>query len=94
MAEMDPKQAEEAVKLVTQLDPNLKNRNLPICHEVLEFLQQGDFGVLGKNSAEKYKEACTEIFPIAQCFKNSSVVAVEKEVTNNHTNSQERDIES
>jgi len=61
---------------------------------VLEFLQQGDFGVLGKNSAEKYKEACREIFPIAQCFKNSSVMAVEKEVTNNHTNSQERDIES
>merc|ERR1719431_378732 len=94
MMEMDPKKMEEAVKLVTQLEPNLKNRNLETCYEVLESLQQGDLGVLGKNSAEKYKEACREIFPIAKCFKNSSVVAVEKDVVNNHTVSQERDIES
>ena len=94
MMEMDPKKMEEAVKLVTQLEPHLKNRNLATCHGVLEALQQGDFGVLGKNSAEKYKEACREIFPIAKCFKNSSAVAVEKDVVNNHSVSQERDIES
>jgi len=94
MMEMDPKKMEEAVKLVTQLEPHLKNRNLATCYGVLEALQQGDFGVLGKNSAEKYKEACREIFPIAKCFKNSSAVAVEKDVVNNHSVSQERDIES
>eukprot|EP00092_Neocalanus_flemingeri_P020760 GFUD01022495.1.p1 GENE.GFUD01022495.1~~GFUD01022495.1.p1 ORF type:complete len:866 (+),score=259.44 GFUD01022495.1:65-2662(+) len=97
LAAVEPKRMEEAVKMATQLDPSLINRNLETCREVLELLNQGDFGVLGKNSAEKYKEACREIFPIAKCFKNSLVVVSEKEVTNNlsnHTSSQERDIES
>jgi len=94
MVEMDPKKMEDAVKLITQLDPNLINRNLQTCNGVLESLHQGDFGVLGKNSAEKYREACREIFPIAKCFKNNAVVAGEKDVANNHTTSQDRDIES
>jgi len=94
MMEMDPKKMEDAVKLITQLDPNLINRNLQTCNGVLESLHQGDFGVLGKNSAEKYREACREIFPIAKCFKNNTVVAGEKDVANNHTTSQDRDIES
>merc|ERR1719427_651979 len=97
MASVEPKKMEEAVKIATQLDTTLTNRNLETCREVLELLQQGDFGIVGKNSAEKYKEACREVFPIAKCFKNSLVVTSEKEVasnTNNHTGSQERDIES
>lgn len=94
MAEMDPKKMEEAVKVVTQLDPSLTNRNLETSSLVLQQLQQGDFGVLGKNSAEKYKEACRAVFPIAKCFKNSTVVVSDKEVLNNHTLSEERDIES
>ena len=44
-------------------------------------------------SAEKYKEVCRAVFPIAKCFKNSTVVASDKEVVNNHTVSKKRDIE-
>jgi len=94
MAKIEPKRMEEAVKIATNLDPNLTNRNLETCWGVLESLQQGDFGDLGKNSADKYKEACREVFPIANCFKNILVVVSEKEVVNNHVGSQERDIES
>jgi len=94
MADVEPKKMEEAVKIATQLDSALTNRNLETCRNVLEMLQQGDFGGVGKNSAEKYKDACREVFPLAKCFKNNFVVASEKEVVSNHAASQERDIES
>jgi len=94
MADVEPKRMEEAVRIATQLDSTLTNRNLETCKDVLEMLQQGDFGGVGKNSAEKYKDACRDVFPLAKCFKNNFVVTNEKEVVSNHAASEERDIES
>ena len=94
MYDMDPKRMDEAVKLATRLDAALSSRNLETCSGVLDLLQLGDFGIAGKNSVSLYKDACRDIFPIAKCFMNNAVVNSDKEAINNHTGSQERDIES
>merc|ERR1711915_135142 len=94
MYDMDPKRMDEAVKLASRLDATLSSRNLETCSGVLELLQLGDFGIAGKNSVSLYKDACRDIFPIAKCFMNNAVVNSDKEAINNHTGSQERDIES
>ena len=93
LAAVEPKQMEDAVRTVCQLEPSLSNRNLTTCQQVLESLLDGDFGDIGKQFAGKYKESCRDIFPIAKCFK-SKVTGQEKETVNNHITSPERDIES
>ena len=91
LAILSEKNSEKAVKIATNLDPSMTNRNLDVCHQVLTSLQEGELGAVGKSSSDGYKKSCNEIFPLANCFKDNTTTAPkEKEIVKNS----KRDIES
>jgi len=90
MMVMSDGNAEKAIKVATNLDSSLSNRNLEVCQGVLESLQDGDFGSAGKSASDNYKKSCCEIFPLAKCFMDISKTN-SKEIIKNNSN---RDVES
>ena len=73
LAVVTPGKSEEAVQLATQLGEGVEGEDLVTCTAVLEALQLGELGPQGKQGAEQYRQRCGQIFPLAQCFKDSVV---------------------
>lgn len=80
--------AGKAVSIVTKLDPSLSNRKLDICREIYFSLRDGDFGSVGEKSSESYRKACSDVFPLAKCFKDVDPSTPKEVIKNN------RDVES
>ena len=82
--------AGKAVTVVTKLDPSLSNRKLDICKEIYISLRDGDFGATGIKSSDSYRKACSDVFPLAKCFKDVDT-STPKEASKNK---KDRDVES
>jgi len=82
--------AGKAVTMVTKLDPSLSNRKLDICEEIFFSLRDGDFGSVGKQSSEGYRKACSDVFPLAKCFKDAEPSSPKEIIQNN----KDKDVES
>jgi len=70
---------ESTVSSVTNMDT--QGRTLETSIQILEALQEGDFGSAGKSVVDKYKEACRQLFPLTKCFMDMSS-STEKAPTN------------
>ena len=82
--------AGKAVTVVTKLDPSLSNRKLDICKEIYISLRDGDFGATGIKSSDSYRKACSDVFPLAKCFKDVDTSTPKQASKNN----KDRDVES
>jgi len=71
MAKLNPKQADAAIKVVTNMDVSLRNRNIKTCNSILTSLQNGDFGGEGIAAAAGYKTACGKVFIYTAAFQDS-----------------------
>jgi hypothetical protein len=67
--------APAAVKLVTRLGEELASRNRHTCLSILEALRAGDFGPEGVRLVEEYRAACSQLFPLAVCFRDPAQAA-------------------
>lgn len=68
LALVEPNKNDETLSLVTQLDDSMENKNHGTCEAILIAMQEGTFGIKGKDAAENYKESCHDVFPLAKCF--------------------------
>ena len=82
--------AEKAVSIVSNLDKSLSKRRLDICQEIYFALRDGEFGSVGEKSSESYRKACSDVFPLAKCFKDEDL-STSKEIIENH---KDKDVES
>jgi len=71
LAVIAPGKTEEAAAAATALGEELEDRDLARCSAVLEALTLGDLGAAGKAKAEGYRSTCGQLFPLAQCFKDT-----------------------
>jgi len=93
MALVEPSNAEAALALATSQDMNLTGRNFPTCAAILEAMQEGEFGTVGRDSVIKYKEIFKDMFPLAKCFMDETVESQSKAVPN-HVNESSGENES
>jgi len=84
---LDPSASGEATKTLIKLDPQQANCTIDTCKSVLEALVCGDLGPEGKAAAQKYKETCSQIFPMSQCF-------MDPEKIGNHVNDLAEDLDN
>lgn len=68
---LDPMTQKTAIKLATNLSPELKSMNLRTCGKVMQALRRGDFGPCDEETAE-YKQQCHERFPCSTAFRSPS----------------------
>ena len=71
MAKLNPKQADAAIKVVTNMDVSLCNRNIKTCNSILASLQNGEFGSEGIAAAPGYKAVCGKVFIYTAAFQDS-----------------------
>jgi len=69
MAFLDQTCQTQAVKLATNIDKNLRNRDLDTCLAVYESLSNGELGPTGLAAKETYRAECQAIFPLSVRFQ-------------------------
>jgi len=88
----------QAVKLATNLDKKLHNRDLTSCLAIYESLSNGELGSTGVAAKDMYRAECQAIFPHAVRFHQPSQCLPDKlsskVVCSNHINNAGADIEA
>ncbi|CAH1984620.1 unnamed protein product [Acanthoscelides obtectus] len=70
MVHLNDKNQHEAVSLlVTNVDNNYRDVDIPLCTEILESLRNGDLGQVEDSVIEEYCQLCRARFPCAAAFK-------------------------
>jgi len=65
---MKPKETGPAVKLLTNLDPDMSNMNSKTCFAILGAFANGEFGAEGLAAMPDFKESCRKRFLLSQYF--------------------------
>ena len=61
-------------------------RILQTCAGAYDLLLSGEFGAVGRNSAESYRQVCQKFFPYATKFNLNSNTSSSEETQNNNVN--------